>query len=152
VTTVTLEQVRAEHARLGAMIASLTVQTPVVVFTVPEVRIELQPGERYAGLVLNADGSTSHHLVLLAGDAEDVTWQAAKDWAAEVGGELPTRQEQALLYANVKGAFVAAWYWSSEAHESDGACAWTQTFGNGFQYDLRKSYEGRARAVRRFPA
>ena len=115
-----------------------------------EAEIELAPGEHYAGLVLDAEGHVAHHLVLLPGQADGVTWDAAKAWAAGIGGELPTGQEQALLYANLKGKFEQAWYWSSEAHASDGSYAWYQHFGSGLQYSLRKSYECRARAVRRF--
>ena len=114
--------------------------------------IELQDGEAYAGLVLTADGTPSHHLVLLPGQAEDVTWQAAGDWATAQGGHLPSRQEQALLYANCKGKFETAWYWSGQEHERDGSYAWYQGFGNGDQHDGSKSYEGRARAVRRLTA
>ena len=110
--------------------------------------IELQPGERYAGVLLNEDGTPSHHVVLLPGDAEDVTWQAALDWAKQAGGELPNRREQSLLFANAKSAFEAAWYWSGEAHE-DGSYAWGQDFNGGGQGYDHKSYEGRARAVRR---
>jgi hypothetical protein len=97
-----------------------------------------------------ATGSPSHHLILLPGEAVDVTWQQAKDWAASVRGELPTRQEQALLYANVKREFQPRWHWSGEqCSDSD---AWGQGFSYGNQGDDNKSYEGRARAVRRFNA
>ncbi len=113
--------------------------------------VELRRGERYAGVLLNEDGTPSHHLVLLPGDAEDVTWQAALDWAKQAGGELPSRREQSLLFANAKSAFEEAWYWSGEAHEN-GSCAWYQDFYYGIQNDLHKSYEGRARAVRRVAA
>ena len=40
-------------------------------------------------------------------------------------------------------------YWSSEPYEDDGSYAWGQNFLHGSQYDVHKSYEGRARAVRR---
>ena len=113
--------------------------------------IELQAGERYAGVLLHEDGTPSHHVVLLPGAAEEVTWQAAKDWAADAGGELPTRREQALLFANAKTAFEEKWYWSGEEHE-DGSYAWFQSFSYGYQGSNRKSYEGRARAVRRVTA
>jgi hypothetical protein len=132
-----------------------TVQTPAPTVTtihLPETRIELQPGERYAGLVLGADGMPSHHLVLLPGDADDITWPNAKAWAAGLGGELPTRQEQSLLFANLKGEFKREWYWSGQEHEEYGSGAWNQTFYDGLQGNDGKSWEGRARAVRRFAA
>ena len=83
----------------------------------PATAIELQPGERYAGPVLDADGNVKHHLVLLPNRPEcDLNWQAAMDWAASVGGELPNRQEQALLYANCKPHLKPEWHWSSETY------------------------------------
>ena len=130
-TTITLEQIHAEHTR---------------------TQIELQPGERYAGLILDADGTPSYHLVLLPGEGEELEWRDAKDWATKAGGELPTRREQSLLFANLKSEFQSAWYWSSEEHESDGSYAWNQNFDNGGQDGLHESYEGRARAVRRLTA
>lgn len=153
---ITIEDVKAEQARLAALIEQLqanAAQPAIRVYTVREATIELKPGEHYAGLVLDADGAASHHLVLLPGEGEDLAWQDAKDWATAAGGELPTRQEQALLYANLKGQFKPTWYWSAEAYSDDGSYAWTQGFSNGYQsYYLRKSYEGQARAVRRFAA
>ena len=113
--------------------------------------IELQPGERYAGLLLNEDGTPSHHVVLRPGDVDDLTWPAAVEWAKQAGGELPSRREQSLLFANAKSAFEEAWYWSGEEHEN-GSYAWHQDFNYGDQYDDRKSFEGRARAVRRVAA
>ena len=120
--------------------------------TTPAATIELRDGELYAGLVLNADGTPRHHLILLPDQVTGVGWQKAVDWATAQGGELPTRQEQALLYAHCKSAFELRWYWSSETLEGNGSYAWYQNFLSGSQYDLHKSYEGRARAVRRLTA
>ncbi|QYG07154.1 DUF1566 domain-containing protein [Janthinobacterium sp. PAMC25594] len=109
----------------------------------------LQEGEIYAGLILGKDGAADYHLFLQAGEAVDVTWQAAVDWAKKLGHSLPTRREQALLIANLKEQFQPRWYWSGEQYGPSSSYAWGQLFGYGYQdYDL-KSYEGRARAVRR---
>jgi len=117
------------------------------------ITIELQPGERYAGPVLDADGKVLHHLVLMAQrPASDLNWQAAIDWADSVGGALPSRQEQALLYANCKPHLQARWHWSSETHESDASSAWGCYFGYGGQGYGHKSSDGSAVAVRRFNA
>ena len=150
-TTVTIEQVQAEHERLGKLIAELQASAPKLL-VLRETHIELRAGERYAGLLLGLDGLMAQHLVLLPGEAEDVSWDEAKAWAAKAGGDLPTRQEQALLYANLKSEFKPEWYWSGQEHESNGAYAWLQDFDDGYQYNYDKSYEGRARAVRRFTA
>ena len=106
-------------------------------------------GGIYAGISRGVDGGPDQHLVLLPGEAEDVNWEAAGAFAADAGGELPTRAEQALLFANLKHEFEPSYYWSSE--QAGPSLAWSQGFYNGSQhYDLR-SYEGRARAVRRLP-
>jgi hypothetical protein len=108
---------------------------------------ELQEGERYAGVILNEDGTLSHHLILLPKQpTERLTWNEAVVWAQV---ELPTRQEQSLLFANCKGAFEPAWYWSSEQYASNAYYAWYQFFGNGTQDYDGKGYKGRVRAVRR---
>jgi hypothetical protein len=145
---ITLEAAEAKLTELTELIAKLRMQSMAI--TLPEKTIVLQPGERYAGAVLDADGKVSHHLVLLAAKPEgELSWQAAMNWAKSVGGELPTRQEQSLLFANCKTQFDARWYWSSEVYESDASCAWFCSFRYGNQDSLHKSYEGCARAVRR---
>ena len=113
--------------------------------------IVLADGEIYAGLILNDDGTPSHHLVLLPGDHDDDIWQNAVDWAASIGGEMPTRREQSMLFANAKQHFERDWYWSGERHASYASFAWYQNFTNGGQYDDHFSYQCRARAVRRLP-
>jgi hypothetical protein len=109
----------------------------------------LKAGELYAGLILGQDGQPDHHLVLLPGEAEEVTWEAAKAFAVKAGGELPTRREQALLYANLQREFKPRWYWSSEQHAAHDDYAWGQIFYHGYQNLSNKSASLRARAVRR---
>ena len=109
----------------------------------------LKPGEHYAGIILGKDNEPDHHLILLPGEAESVTWEQAKEFAAKVGGELPTRREQSLLFANLKEQFQPRWYWSGEQHVSHSGCAWYQYFDFGYQSYGHKGYGCRARAVRR---
>ena len=146
--TLSIEQLEAEQVKLARMIAELKASAPTL-FSIPEARIELKPGQRYAGLILKEDGTPSHHLILLPGEAEEVNWADAKEWAAEAGGELPTRREQSLLFANLKSEFKEAWYWSGEQHQSSPSCAWTQLFLNGRQDGYHQLSEFRARAVSR---
>ena len=47
-----------------------------------EVQHALSDGEHYAGVILGKDGKPDHHLVLLPGEAEDVSWSAAQAWSA----------------------------------------------------------------------
>lgn len=150
-TTITLEDIKAQQDKLAQMIAALQAapQAEPSVYALPATEITLQPGEHYAGLVLDATtGKPSHHLVLLPGDAEELTWSEANAWAAEHGGHLPTRREQALLFANLKREFEGVWRWSGE--KSSSGSAWIQNFGNGNQ-DCHSHLGNRlrVRAVRR---
>lgn len=109
----------------------------------------LKNGECYAGIILGKDGASDHHLILLPGQATDVTFQQAKEFAAKAGGELPTRREQSLLFANLKEEFEERAYWSGAQRASGSDFAWYQNFGNGSQFYGHMSSELRARAVRR---
>jgi hypothetical protein len=116
-----------------------------------EVKEGLNEGELYAGLILGRQGEPDHHLVLLPGNAADVSWPAAQDWAASRGGSLPTRRELALLFANLREEFGRAWYWSSEQHETRAQLVWGQNFASGIQTVYGRPFRGNARAVRRIP-
>lgn len=142
----TLEEIKAAQVKLNELIAAYEAQAATT-YGVPEALIALKPGERYAGLLLDEKGEPSHHLILLPGDADDINWTAAQAWAKEQGGELPTRREQSLLFANLKSEFQAAWYWSNEAYST--ASAWCQDFDFGSQNVSIQGDELRARAVRR---
>jgi hypothetical protein len=146
--TVTIEQLEARHNELAKLIESFKAARPTTI-AVPGADIELAQGERYAGLILSEQGTPSHHLILLPGDAEDLTWEQAGEWAKNQGGELPSRAEQSLLFANLKSEFQDAWYWSGQQHEKESGWAWYQGFGYGSQDGIREGCECRARAVRR---
>ena len=108
----------------------------------------LKDGEQFAGIVRDESGRWSI-VVLLPGDADELTWKAALAWAKEQGGELPTRREQSLLFANLKDAFEGDWYWSGEQCAPYPDYAWIQTFDDGDQGYGHKGDRYRARAVRR---
>ena len=116
-----------------------------------KIRAMLEHGEQYAGLILGKEGKPDHHLVLLPGEAQDVSWSAAREWAQGAGGELPTRRELALLYANLREHFERLWYWSSEPQEPRAQLVWGQNFTSGIQTMYGRPFRGRARAVRRLP-
>ncbi|HDR8930539.1 DUF1566 domain-containing protein [Burkholderia vietnamiensis] len=139
-----------DHARINAMIDEFKKLPRATEYRIDAVTIPLAAGERYAGPILDEDGALSHYLILLPGEAEEVTWDQAREWAEQQGGELPSRREQSLLFTNLQGEFESAWYWSGEAHESDAGWAWFQTFYDGRQSGSRQFNELRARAVRRF--
>ncbi len=107
----------------------------------------LKPGELYAGLLLGKNGAPDQHIILLPGEVQSANWEEAKKFAADTGGDLPTRREQALLFANLPEEFTPNWYWSGEQRAS--GSAWFQGFGGGSQYWGTTYGECRARAVRR---
>jgi len=148
--TVTIEHLEERQAELAALIERFKAQAGPTLLLLRETEIPLNPGEHYAGPVLDADGKTKHHLVLMAARPnDDLDWDDAMAWATTVGGQLPDRQEQALLYANCKPHLKPAWHWSSEVHESDASSAWFCHFNYGNQDGNHKSAEGAAVAVRR---
>ena len=107
-------------------------------------------GERYAGIILNKNGTLSHHLILLPQITDiRLTWNDAMAWAMPIGGDLPTRQEQALLFSNCKDAFDPDWYWSCEQYAGNTYDTWLQSFDDGIQSNYIKGYKGHVRAVRR---
>ena len=110
---------------------------------------QLNEGEIYAGAIIKPDG-TGHHVILLDGDNDDASWDDAMAWAKSIGGDLPDRVEQSLLFAHLKDRFKPEWYWSNTQHASYSCCAWCQYFDNGNQDDCHnEGYTLRARAVRR---
>ena len=148
---ITLDAIEAKQTELSKLIEQFkefSNQPTTHVF--PQVEIKLMPGEYYAGPVLDQRGDLVHHLVMMAQRPTDkLNWPAAMDWATRIGGSLPTRQEQALLYANCKPHLKPDWHWSCEPHDDDASSAWYCYFSHGLQGTGHKSYEGCAVAVRR---
>ena len=110
----------------------------------------LEEGQIYIGVRGDAKGEL-YHLILLPGDNDDATHAKQLEWAKSIGGDLPDRVEQAMLWANHRDLFKKDLYWSNESHHSDDGCAWYQSFYYGYQDFIRKSYALRGRAVRRLP-
>lgn len=151
--TITLEAIEAKQSELSKLIESFKSQPKHTEIEIAAVTLSLAAGEHYAGLILGEDGKPSHHLILLPGDVDEKSWSDAKSWAAEQGGELPTRREQSLLFANLKRHFELRYYWSAEEYETNDAYAWYQYFANGRQlYGHKGGSNCRARAVRRIAA
>ena len=113
----------------------------------------LSEGERYAGIVIDPDTSQpTYHLILQPHrPIAQLTWDEAIAWAAAIGAELPTVQESALLYANLRLAFSPEWHWTSQQSAHSASEAWIECFGGGGQGGLDKGYKCRACAIRREP-
>lgn len=108
----------------------------------------LAEGEVYVGAIGDKSGDF-YHVVLLPGDNDDATFDEQQAWAKSIGGDLPTRVEQAMLWAGFRDLFQKDWYWSNETHHRESGWAWYQYFGNGGQDSYDKDLRCRARAVRR---
>ena len=149
--TITIETIQARQDELAALIKQFQAQPAAIIeHVLPETKIELRAGEIYAGAVLDEAGNLKHHLVLiLKRPADRMSWDDAMKWAASIGGTLPDRQEQALLFANCKPHLEGAWHWSCQEHEDEASYAWYCYFSGGDQSLSHKSYEGCAVAVRR---
>ena len=111
---------------------------------------ELADGEIYIGAIGDAAGNL-HHVILLPGDNDDATWEAKMEWAKSIGGDLPNRIEQAMLWARHRDRFQNDLYWSNEIHHRESGWAWLQYFDTGTQHHYHRLNEFRARAVRRLP-
>ena len=111
---------------------------------------KLADGEIYVGAIGDAAGNL-YHVILLPGDNNDATHEAQLEWAKSIGGDLPTRIEQAMLWANHRDQFKKDWYWSNETHHAESGWAWYQDFLYGTQSYDTSDNELRARAVRRLP-
>ncbi|MGL5184936.1 DUF1566 domain-containing protein [Herbaspirillum huttiense] len=108
----------------------------------------LAEGETYIGSIGDAQGEV-YHVVLLPGDSEPASHTHQLAWAQSIGGDLPNRVEQAMLFAGHKALFKETWYWSNQL--DDDGWAWIQVFHNGGQCYGLTSRALRARAVRRLP-
>ena len=150
-TVVTLEAIEAKQTELSKLIAQFKADAnKPIQWIFPEVRIELAPGERYAGPVLTETRHVDYQLVVMAQRLDSkLNWQDAMEWAQRIGGSLPSRQEQALIFANCKSHLEPDWHWSSETHANDASYAWSCLFADGYQGSYHKSYVGCAVAVRR---
>ena len=120
----------------------------ITIAALPPLNAELHGGI-FAGLVTLPDG-THHAVVLLAARPDKrLTWKQAMAWAADAGGQLPSRPVAALLYANARKTIKPDWYWTNEPEGS--SYAWYCSFYDGTQYCNYRSAEGCAVAVRLIP-
>jgi len=122
----------------------------------PALHAELCGGA-FVGVTTLKDGTHCAAILLPNKAQERMTWKKAMAWAAEAGGQLPSRAVAALLYANAKPLLQPGWYWTGdELHtdtgdKDDASYAWYCLFSYGYQNFNHKSAEGAAVAVRLIP-
>ncbi|MGB4810991.1 MAG: hypothetical protein WBP13_00705 [Methylophilaceae bacterium] len=147
---ITLSEIKAAQATLADMIAKFEANNVVEdMFPINIGFPQLNANEKWLGVVVSANGLKKEHIILLPEDKDEINWQDAMQWAESIGGHLPDRVEQALLFKCLKDEFEEEAYWSCEELTSRTEWAWCQGFDNGYQdYDI-KDFKLRARAVRR---
>lgn len=118
-------------------------------FALPAIGSKVAGGT-FMGICRGRDGQPDYALILIDGEFNG-NWKGATAWAKKQGGELPSRLEGRMLFANNADEFQEAWYWLAPEYAPDGGCAWLQHFDDGGQLCSRKDYVFRARAVRRSP-
>lgn len=150
--------ITVDEAAVAALIRDkLLEETPsfpdLHVVDVPRIG-EPYAGGIYVGIGRAVDGS-QHHLIVGPAADKSLNWKDALAWAEQLtegnceDWQLPTRRDQSLCFANVPELFEKECYWSCEQYAGNGAFAWYQLFGYGYQDYGRKGDELRARAVRR---
>lgn len=149
---VTIQAIQDKHAEIGKLIQAYQAQQQPrrIEVEIDRQSIDLLPGEEYIGCIINADGS-AHAIILLPNVRDDINWADANAWAASLGGTLPNRVEQALLYASHRDKFAQRAYWSCEQYAEDVGYAWSQLFSSGTQDTTTTLTKLRARTVRRVP-
>jgi len=146
--TITLDAIKAEHSRIAEMIEQFERQPEPTMFPINIQFPALNKEEKFIGIIISADGAKREHIILLPGEFKG-NWADSMAWAESIGGELFDRTEGALLFATMKSEFKEEWHWTREQHATDSGSAWYQYVYDGVQFSTHKSYEGRARAVRR---
>lgn len=137
--------------------------------TQPLLAEKMRIGEKFAGgIVFDVDATGKHGLIAaksdLSGQPEGIdeklsglySWADAKAACnAFVIGDygnwrLPSREElkKLLLKKSVVGGFRKGTYWSFS--EKDGLSAWIQDFGNGNEFNDKKTTTHRVRPIRSF--
>lgn len=108
-------------------------------------------GKRAEGADDFTDGLANTLALVASGiDHPAAKWARSLDLDGINDFYLPARHELRACYLNVPALFSTDdYYWSSTQVAGSSGNAWSQDFGNGGQDGYNKSYEGRARAVRR---
>jgi hypothetical protein len=102
-------------------------------------------GGIFRGITTKKDG-THCAVIRLPGKGEDLNWKDSKAWAAEQGGQLPSKAVGAMLASNEE--LERDWYWTEEEYEASFAWGF---LSNGTTFYNHKSAAGGALSVRLIP-
>lgn len=120
----------------------------IALASLPDIKQPLDGGT-FVGVITMPDGSPYAVVKIDAKPKERMSWKRAMAWAAEAGGQLPSRAIAALLFSIAKDLFEPTWYWTCEPYGS--SYAWHCYFDDGTQGYSLQSGEGGAVAVRMIP-
>jgi hypothetical protein len=95
-------------------------------------------GERLAGTILDEASGVIYDLMLIPGEMDEVTWDKAKAIALATGGDLPTREEMAILHANLELQFGEKTYWTNEVVQFEGITGESCSY---FSFDLGDCFD-----------
>lgn len=136
------------------------------------IKNNLKPGDPYyrndelIGVVVASDvyvnGDFKTIVLALKSEDEEMTWYEAMKFYKDnqEGWRLPTKEEQALMIANIKeinqrleecdGEPLKGWYWSSSEYSSSSAWYSYFSYDYGLYSNLNKSYSNEVRPVLAF--
>lgn len=137
-------EMRAEGCDVSATLAQIDMLASMA--AAQSAMPTINEGETYLCGFVDANGDVEH-VVIVAINNEEATWQSQMEWAKELGADLMTRPEQAIAFAKMPECFEKRAYWSNE--DAGDGFAWYQGFLTGRQYYYGQYDELRAVAVRR---
>ena len=146
---ITLDHIKFEHARVGALIEQYEKQATTTEYVIERAVIPLPVGARVAGPIFKDDGTLDYYLILHANE-DSGSHDEAKAYVAGRGYKLPNCREGRLLQAAFPDECAKGSMWLEDDYEGDGAYAWCQYYSDGCQSYFHKSAALRAVAVSRF--
>jgi hypothetical protein len=125
-----------------------TVLEALPLASLPALKQPLEGGT-FCGVITLPDGKHYAVVKLDVKAPAPMPWKKAMAWAAEVGGQLPSRAIAALMFSVAQDLFEPDWHWTNETYGS--SSAWGCRFLDGLQFCITLSAEGCAVAVRLIP-
>lgn len=112
---------------------------------------KINGNEIYAGIVTWNNGNPKHHIILIREESSDNVHAKQSEWAFNLGGDLPMRDEMLILQANCKSIFnPKKHYWTGERNARFSRFFWMHNFGSSISTMCDGlTVKGSAFAVRR---
>ena len=120
----------------------------VTLASLPALKHPLDGGT-FVGVIMLPDEKIYAIVLLAEKPPKRLTWKKAMQWAASVGGRLPSRAIAAVMFALAKDLLPPDWCWTDEQEGQN--YAWYCYFFNGLQNYCHQHDVGCAVAVRMIP-